>query len=132
MKRDMGLIRGLLLKLEDLEKKSHEVVTISSSEAELEVEGYEPGQIDYHMSLLYEAGLITSGIDTDMMMDGTWVFRRLTWAGHDFLDTVRDPEVWKRTKSGASKLGGLAFEGVKNMATAYAKHVAKERLGLDL
>ncbi|MCJ2043501.1 DUF2513 domain-containing protein [Methylobacterium sp. J-078] len=132
MKRDMGLIRELLLKLEDLEKTSHEFATINSSEPELQVDGFQSDQIDYHVSLLYEAGLITSGTDTDLMMDGTWIFRRLTWAGHDFLDTVRDPEVWKRTKSGASKLGGLAFEGIKNMATAYAKHVAKERLGLDL
>lgn len=66
------------------------------------------------------------------MGNGAWIFDRLTWSGHDFLDTVRDPEVWKRTKSGASKIGGLAFEGMKNMAMAYAKHLAKERLGLDL
>ena len=132
MKRDMGLIRELLLKLEVIEKSTFDIVTIGSSEPEIAVEGYSVDQADYHMSLLYEAGLITSGTDTDAMMDGTWIFRRLTWSGHDFLETVRDPEVWKRTKSGASKLGGLAFEGIKNMATAYAKHIAKERLGLDI
>lgn len=132
MKRDLGLIRELLLKLEEVEKETFDIITIGSSEPEIAVEGFEVDQIDYHMSLLYEAGLITSGTDTDSMGDGTWIFRRLTWAGHDFLDTVRDPEVWKRTKSGASKLGGLAFGAFKDMATAYAKHVAKERLGLDL
>ncbi|TXN73413.1 DUF2513 domain-containing protein [Methylobacterium sp. WL6] len=132
MKRDMSLIRELLLKLEVLEKSTFDIATVSSSEPEITIDGYSVDQTDYHMSLLYEAGLITSGADTDMMMDGTWIFRRLTWSGHDFIETVRDPEVWKRTKSGAGKLGGLAFEGIKNMATAYAKHLAKERLGLDL
>lgn len=132
MKRDLGLIRELLLKLEEVEKETFDIITIGSSEPEIAVEGFEVDQIDYHMSLLYEAGLITSGTDTDSMGDGAWIFRRLTWAGHDFLDTVRDPEVWKRTKSGASKLGGLAFGAFKDMATAYAKHVVKERLGLDL
>jgi hypothetical protein len=132
MKRDLGLIRELLLNLEALEKTTFDIVTVGSSEPEIAVEGYGTDQVDYHMGLLYEAGLITSGQDIDAMSDGTWIFRRLTWAGHDFLDTVRDPEVWKRTKSGASKLGGLAFGAFKDMATAYAKHVAKERLGLDL
>ena len=58
--------------------------------------------------------------------------RGLTWEGHDFLDTVRDPDVWKRTKEGASKMGGWTFGLLKDLGTAYLKHVAKERLGLDL
>lgn len=132
MKRDLGLIRSLLLNLEALEKKAFDIVSIEASEPEIAVDGYDADQVDYHMGLLYEARLITSGQDINAMADGTWIFRRLTWDGHDFLDTVRDPEVWKRTKSGASKLGGLAFGAFKDMATAYAKHVAKERLGLDL
>ena len=84
------------------------------------------------MGLLYEAELITSGQDINAMSDGSWIFNRLTWAGHDFLDTVRDPEVWTRTKDGASKMGGWTFGLLKDLGTAYLKHVAKERLGLDL
>jgi hypothetical protein len=31
--------------------------------------------------------------------------KRLTWNGHEFLDAVRDDEVWRRTKEGARKAG---------------------------
>ena len=61
-----------------------------------------------------------------------WNIMRLTWEGHEFLDTVRDPEIWRKTKSGAATAGGYAFGFMKDLATAYAKHVAKERLGLEL
>jgi hypothetical protein len=56
----------------------------------------------------------------------------LTWEGHDFLDAVRDPEVWKRTMDGAGKMGGWTFGLLKDLGAAYLKHVAKERLGIDL
>jgi hypothetical protein len=36
------------------------------------------------------------------------IFRRLTWFGHDFLDSVRDPAIWKATKEGAAKIGGFS------------------------
>ncbi len=130
MKRDMDLIRDLLLKLEALDVNAFEVATVSTEN--LDLDGYEAAQIDHHMALLYEAGLIVSGIDQDALGEGTWVFRRVTWAGHDFLDTIRDPEVWKRTKEGASKLGGWTFGLIKDLGTAYLKHKARERLGLDL
>ena len=132
MKRDMGLIRELLMRLEALEKSPHRRVHIHSEGDELRFDDYTADQVDYHMELLYEFDLITSSDSQNALMSGEWIFDRLTWGGHDFLETVRDPEVWKRTKSGASKLGGLAFGAFKDMATAYAKHVAKERLGLDL
>ena len=51
---------------------------------------------------------------------------------YNFLDAVRDLEVWKRTKEGASKMGGWTFGLLKDLGTAYLKHKAKDLLGLDL
>ena len=33
------------------------------------------------------------------------VINRLTFNGHEFLDTVRDGEIWKLAKEGATKAG---------------------------
>lgn len=128
MSRDMDLVRELLLRLDEYPAGRFYVVTAPDDE-EVNVPGYEPAVINYHLEMLANAGFVEA--------PGSWpaaggiTFRGLTWEGHDFLDTIRDPEVWRRTKGGASKLGGIAFSALKDMAVAYGKLVAKERLGIE-
>ncbi|TXN21028.1 DUF2513 domain-containing protein [Methylobacterium sp. WL9] len=85
MRRQPDLIRELLLRLEGLDIGSGQRVHIGSHEPELMIEGYSTDQVDYHMALLYEAELITSGDTQNMMMNGDWIFQRLTVQGHDFV-----------------------------------------------
>ncbi len=124
----MDLVRDLLIRLDALPVGP--LYTVAAPAEEIDVPGYEPNVINHHLEMLAKAGFIEA--------PGSWpghggiTFRGLTWEGHDFLDTVRDPEVWKRTKEGASKMGGWTFGLLKDLGTAYLKHVAKERLGLDL
>jgi hypothetical protein len=61
MHRDMDLIRLLLLKLEALDDPPSALVTFDAHDEAIAIEGYEPDQIDYHLSLIYEAGFIVSG-----------------------------------------------------------------------
>ncbi|MDF2900348.1 MAG: hypothetical protein K0Q62_407 [Phenylobacterium sp.] len=61
-----------------------------------------------------------------------WLPKRLTFRGHEFLDTIRDPEVWRLTQEGAAKAGGAGVQFLWELGKAYARQVAKERLGLDL
>lgn len=131
MKRDMDLIRELLLKLEGLDNKPGSIYSLTAYE-DLPIEGRTPDQIDYHMGLLYEAGLLDSGDSINRMMSGGWLFSRLSWSGHEFLDSIRDPEVWRRTKEGASKVGGWTVGLLKDISAAYLKYLAKEKLGLDI
>ncbi len=82
MKRDMSLVRKLILSLEDI------ALPIESDELDLEVD---QDSIDCHLRLMIEAGLIT-GTTTR----GGVIVSRLTWAGHDFADASRDDVVWKK------------------------------------
>jgi hypothetical protein len=127
--RDMGLIRELLLKLESLPIRRGGIVHIKPDEAEVSVEGYSADQVDYHLSLIMEAGFIES--PASHPMEGIH-FRRLSWRGHEFLDTVRNPEIWRETKSGVAKIGGASAEFVWEIAKGYVKHLAKEKLGIDV
>ena len=127
--REMDLIREWLLKLETLSEGAGEVFVLSGADPEVAVDGYSPEQITYHLELLREAGLINSPGSQPAL--GV-TFERLSWNGHDFLDSVRNPETWTRTKEGARKIGGWTVDVLLDMAKAYTKHLAKERLGLDL
>ncbi|WP_126941637.1 DUF2513 domain-containing protein, partial [Xanthomonas sp. BRIP62409] len=56
---------------------------------------------------------------------------RITSDGHDFLDSVRDPEIWRKTKSGAGQLGSWTVRMLAEMASGYVRAKAKD-LGLPL
>lgn len=127
MKRDMDLVRALLLKLEAM-SSSHSTTTFTTDDEDIAVEGYDEEQIAYHLLLLQEAGFI----EGKRFVSGEFSFRRLTWNGHEFLDSVRDPEVWKKTKAGASKVGGWTFGLIKDLATAVIKETIKEKTGLPI
>src|SRR5260370_422722 len=104
MKRDMDLIRELLLKLESAPSEMGDVFGFSPEDKEVSVEGYTPAQIEYHLSLLREIRFIEC--PGSQPMPGI-TFSGLTWAGHDYIDAVRDPDIWRKTKQGAEAAGGF-------------------------
>ena len=131
--RDIDLIRELMFRLEALDKEPTSVATLDPASEELAIPGFGPDQIEYHLRLIYEAGYVETGTRGDgQTLDGKFLFRRLTHRGHDFIDSVRDPEVWKRTKSAATKAGGWTLGLLKDLGTAFVKQVIKERTGLDI
>jgi hypothetical protein len=133
MKRDMELIRELMLRLEELPINADDGIVLSAYDGdELQFEGYSAGQVHYHMDQLYRSGYLDSGADHFGFDENSWMFSRLTPSGHDFIDSIRDPEVWRRTKEGASKAGGWTLGVIKDLGLAYLKHVIKERTGVDL
>jgi hypothetical protein len=91
MKRDMDLVRKLLLKIE--EKTDSDLIY------EVELEDYDKDLIEYHLELLQDARLIKAYFQN--MSDGRRTFNsveRITWKGHEFLDAARDESVWIKAK----------------------------------
>jgi hypothetical protein len=91
MKRDMSLIRAILLLID---KGNDNVFN------KIEVPNYTQRQIDYHLYLMDDAGMI----------GGTERPLYLTWEGHNFLDAARDDEKWERVKEVIQKVGGAPFQ----------------------
>jgi hypothetical protein len=106
MKRDMNLIRLLLLRAE--------------SDEEVDVSAYTEDQLVYHSALLVEAGLVDGAIRTNAKGYPNGVVTiRLTWSGHEFLDAARDESVWqKATGTVRSKGLSLTFDVLKELLTA--------------
>jgi hypothetical protein len=61
-----------------------------------------------------------------------FIFSGLSWQGHEFLDNIRNPDVWGRTKEGMKAVGGFGLEIAVQVAKAYAKHFVEKQLGLHL
>ena len=113
MKRDMELIRLLLLQLE-------------TDEPPPELKNYEEPLVVYNSSLAIEAGLIEGSIVSDGAgyPRGT-VLIRLTWAGHDFLDATRDKKIWNLAKEKILKPG---ISWTFSLLVEFLKQEAKQHL----
>lgn len=125
MKRDMDLVRNILLSAEALE---HGYVNDSPK-----IDGYTDEQVAHHIYLMWQAGLVkgadTSGVSCD---SPTAILISVTWQGHDFLDAIRDPEIWKKTKDIAGQAGGFTFELIGELAKGLLKTQIKRLTGIDL
>jgi predicted transcriptional regulator len=77
-----------------------------------------------HLKILCDAGFVTPvGRDT----------YRLTNAGHDYLDAVRDEGIWKRTSDAVAQTGGsVTLEVLKALAVGFTKKQISERTGIEL
>ena len=113
MKRDMELIRLLLFQVE-------------GETPNLDLSNYSEEQRVYHSALLIEAGLV----DGEIIQNGSGypaatVVIRLKWAGHDFLDAVREDTIWKKIQNHVIKPG---MSWTFSLVAEYAKHEIKRRL----
>jgi hypothetical protein len=113
MKRDMDLIREILLAVE----ASPDQMTASLPD----FEGYTDSEINYHLVLLHEAGLIIALIhESDDQYFAEPV--RLTWEGHEFLEAIKDKSKWNETKKIVlEKSGGLVYEVIRFFAVESMK-----------
>jgi hypothetical protein len=106
MRRDPDLIRALLLAVE-------------AADGELlhqpAVRGYDRRTVHFHVRLLLEAGYLSTALP-DRSIRQDWILLRLSWSGYDFLDRVRDGEVWRGTKQVAAKLGSWSLETLGTIA----------------
>lgn len=90
MKRDMDIVRKVLLTVED-------------GNGGASFDGYADDSIKYHKALVIEAGLaegsILKGDTGNHEIPVEVVLRKLTWAGHDFVDAIASESNWTKVKT---------------------------------
>lgn len=105
MKRDMDLVREILLKVEDL--------PFDGGFHDIAVEGRTADEISYHVMLLDEAAFIEAE-DLTTNSGVCWQPKRLTYSGHEFLDAARNDTIWEKAKAAVMKSTGVVtLEGLK-------------------
>ena len=119
MKRDMELVRLILLKIEEEYR--------STAIYDLKITGYDMETIAYHCKILKEAGLV-SDYGVQYADNSLWSFGvgSLTWEGNDFLDKIRDNSQWKKVKDVITQKGlPLVIETIKTISTAFVTAAAE-------
>ncbi len=133
MKRDLDFIRELLLKIENgqtsfncLDTDTAAVLRRPPAEGGSTKE--EAEKLTEHLDLLKQAGFIEI-----MLRSGSGHYvTRLTWEGHDFLDSIRNPKIWEKTKKSVEGAGGFTIDLLKDLAKGFVKKQIEEYTGIKL
>jgi hypothetical protein len=122
MKRDMDLIRDLLLFVESDSRFDGVQGLAPSVPSDMGISNHSMKEIIYHLNLLLKEKFL-DGIPRLVRAP---IISNLTWQGHEFLDDIRDPDIWDKTKERA--------KGITSIGLAFIWEIAKAeirtRLGL--
>ena len=111
MERNMDLCRLILFKIETEYR--------STALYNLNIDGFDLDTVAYHCKILADAGLLDS-YEPIYGDDRIYAFSvgSLTWAGHDFLDKIRENTMWDRIKDKIKENTlPMNLEVIKNVAT---------------
>jgi len=122
MKRDMDLVRKILLAMENHES--------GFAPHPFKIEGHDDDEVGHHVYLMAEAGLIKAADATcQASASPVAIPRSITWEGHEFLEAARKPAIWDAAKRKLADAGvGCTIELLKQVLIA----ISKQSLGLGL
>ncbi len=124
MKRDMSLVREILLEIEK----------DRAGDKLIDVLDYPVEEIIYHVKIMNDYGLIEAKVVEVFSKKGSEfaleTIKGITWEGYDFLDDIRDETVWKKTSAHIKKTTGTAsLEMVKEVAKTFVREILFSGLG---
>jgi len=109
----MDLLRSLLLKVEEM---PHGGMWSG------EVPGYTKAEVMYHAQLAQDEGFI----EASFLFPDDFAVRRLTFAGHEFLDAAREDKLWNKAKQTVlSNAGTLTLEALKTALSMLMQQAAR-------
>ncbi len=104
MKRDMDLIREILIEMEKWP---------ADARPEIKIAGRSPEEITHHLGLMADAGLIHA-VNASSHDGEDWIPIKINWEGYEFLDAARSDTLWNKAKETViTKTGTLTLEAVK-------------------
>lgn len=108
MRLDPDLIRGILTAMEETETDDPTAYIISINK----IDGYSDEAMIYHIRQLIDAGFIDGEVIDSIGKQGAGLnIRRLTWAGHEFVENSRNDTLWNKAKNTViSKSGGISID----------------------
>ena len=118
MKRDMDLVRSILIAIEKNEKAIVRRKDLDLTLQQMFPDGlpWSNEQLIEHTRLMQQADLV--GANVAPIGPRGFFLIRLTWAGHEFLANARDENVWQKAKS---KFGDAGFDVIKQVLLEGAK-----------
>lgn len=136
MKRDPEILREMLLQVEA--SSFSNVPSATDDWKEFRFPSVTHNILRHHAQLLLERGFLREGSvilnapDFNGRPVTTFLPDAMTDHGHEFLESVRDPEIWRKTKSGAENVGSFNLDLLKQIALGLIKTKLKAHTGLDM
>ena len=112
MKRDLDLIRKILLEVESCDDPGG----IRDSMG-INIKGYSTALTNYHVGLVIDAGWVTGTSLNTLESSSKFYFNlNLTNTGHEFLDNAKNESVWQTVKKDlGSKWGSVSFSVLQTL-----------------
>ncbi|MFU2204328.1 DUF2513 domain-containing protein [Streptococcus hyovaginalis] len=123
MKFDPEIARDILLDVEELHQAPNQLV-FSTFEKFVRANKYDLNINIYHCDKLEEAGYLNWRPKYASNKFYLGFINGLSYDGHQFLDSVRDPKIWRETKVRANKLGVFTL----NVLAQIALNVISDRI----
>lgn len=113
MKRDLDLIRHILLTIENADSDRLHLSDFST-------DAYDECTVSHHLKLLLDCDYIDAVSRNAIGCPYTiFIVSRITSQGYDYLDSVRNTSVWEKTKKVLAEVGGSAsLDAVKSLASS--------------
>ena len=105
---------------------SHE---FDSTYDQSKIEDFSDDDLRYCLERLIDAQYLDG--DYSLSAEGTLVsltVKNITWEGHTFLDNIRDPEIWKDTKTVVSHLKSVSIGMLSEISTTILKKLIMDRI----
>lgn len=123
MKRDLDLIRDIMLRIEASNKTSFmapDFMDLCDNE----------NTLYYNIHLMYQAGFIDAfDVSSCGFVFPQYQIQWLSNSGCEYLDSVRNNSVWAKTKTALKSVGGNAsLEVVKNIASRFLMELLESQL----
>lgn len=129
MKLNQDCVRAVLLELEENLTLNDDLYLFQIKQLDC-IEKYDEDTVIYSILKLIEAKYLLGEplYAGDELMELT--LSSLTWDGHLFLDTIRDNNVWKETKSVVSKFSSVSISLMSTIASNILNELIRKQLGL--
>jgi hypothetical protein len=126
MKRDLDLIREIMLALENASDLNGRALLKGTASEFAQLDGREDDELAYHLMQIIDERWV---VGEYLHESGDFALWRLTADGHDFIDSTRKPDVWTKAKSTAKSGGTESLRVLWDIAKAILKAEALRRLG---
>ncbi len=118
MKLNYDCVRSVLLTVEK-SKTIDEELNLNPLTVETifeQLTKYEDNEILYTIEKLKEAGYINATVSfaAGHFIDGT--VSSITYSGHEYLDNIREPEVWRKVKAMLKNAGAITLPFISQAA----------------
>lgn len=105
MKRDINLVRAILMEVEQ-----QEAVDVQGG---IHISNYPSDVINYHVYIMEQGGLLSgTALKSQASIIPRFVGICLTWQGHEFLDAARDETRWRKAINIVQNQGNSVTVGV--------------------